>query len=41
MSDLLLVLQWAVQAAFVMLAVATLADWFRRRDGRLQLPLNH
>ncbi|HEV2036735.1 MAG TPA: HAMP domain-containing sensor histidine kinase [Candidatus Dormibacteraeota bacterium] len=34
MSDLLLVLQVAVQAAFVLLAVATLADWFRHRDGR-------
>jgi signal transduction histidine kinase len=34
MSDLLLILQVAVQAAFVLLAVATLADWFRHRDGR-------
>src|ERR1700674_4312723 len=34
MSDLLLMLQYAVQAAFVLLAVATLADWFRHRDGR-------
>lgn len=34
MSDLLLVLQVAVQAAFVLLAVSTLADWLRHRDGR-------
>jgi signal transduction histidine kinase len=34
MGDLLLVLQLAVQAAFVLLAVATFTDWFRHRDGR-------
>lgn len=34
MANLLLVLQWATQAGFVFLFVATVIDWTRRRDTR-------
>ena len=34
MSGLLLILDWAIRAAFVLLSLAALADWIRHRDSR-------